>query len=107
MPKATEGGASNAWETAGIVTCANCGARYAEGAPRCPECPSSETTEAELPPPPPVSAPKADHVEYAAAVLEVPADEAAAMTKADLVELARPDDSEAEAVPRPPRRTTD
>lgn len=43
----------------------------------------------ELPPPPPVSAPKAEHVEYVAAVLDVPADEAAAMKKADLVELAR------------------
>ena len=64
MPKATEGGASNAWETAGIVTCANCGARYAEGAPALPGVPvERDDGEAELPPPPPVaSAPKADHV---------------------------------------------
>ena len=40
-------------------------------------------------PPPPVSAPKADHVAYAAEALGVPAEEAEAMTKADLVDLTR------------------
>lgn len=41
MPKATEGGASNAWD---VLTCAECGAQVAAGAPRCPECPSTEFT---------------------------------------------------------------
>lgn len=36
MPKATEGGASNA------QLCSVCGAQVAPGAPRCPECPSTE-----------------------------------------------------------------
>lgn len=66
MPKVTSGGPSNAWEA------------QEQGA-----------ADAELPPPPPASAPKAEHVEYAAAVLNVPADEAEAMRKADLVELAQ------------------
>lgn len=39
--------------------------------------------------PPPVSAPKADHVDYATTALGLPEDEAAAMTKPELVELAR------------------
>lgn len=65
MPKATHGGVSNGWE------------------PGAPE-------PAELPPPPPASAPKAEHAAYAAAALGVPEEEAAAMTKPELVELARP-----------------
>lgn len=43
----------------------------------------------ELPPPPPVSAVKAEHVEYATEVLDVPAEQAESMTKPELVELAK------------------
>ena len=84
MPKITSGGASNAWEPA------------PEGA-------------AELPPPPPASAPKADHVEYVTAALGVPAEQAEAMTKAELTELTRPAPAEAAgsapaaSSPPPPR----
>lgn len=39
--------------------------------------------------PPPASAPKAQHVEYATAVLGVPEEEAAAKTKAELIEDAQ------------------
>lgn len=39
--------------------------------------------------PPPPSAPKDEHVAYVAGALGVPEEEAAAMKKADLVELAR------------------
>lgn len=49
----------------------------------------AEAAEDELPPPPPASAPKAEHVEYVADALGVPAEEAEAMKKADLVQLAR------------------
>ena len=65
-----------------------------EGAPLTPGEPAPEQV-TELPPPPPVSAPKAEHVSYAAEVLEVPVDEAEAMRKAELVQLAR--DAAAEA----------
>lgn len=52
--------------------------------------PSNAAAEpAELPPPPPVSAPKAEHAAYAEQALGVPADEAQAKTKAELVELAK------------------
>lgn len=60
--------------------------------------------EPELPSPPPASAPKADHVEYAVAALDVPADEAEAMKKADLVDLARSAAGQAPASAAPPRR---
>lgn len=52
--------------------------------------------------PPPVSAPKADHVDHAVEALGVPRDEAESMTKPDLVELARADDPDPEPVkPKP------
>ena len=41
------------------------------------------------PAPPPASALKAEHVEYVAAVLDVPVKEAESMTKPELVELAK------------------
>src|SRR6185312_15605836 len=55
----------------------------------------------EVPAPPPVSAPKAEWVEHAAAVLDVPAEEAAALTKAELVETVK-----AAAVEPPPPPST-
>ena len=61
----------------------------------------------ELPAPPPASAPKADHVEYATGALGVPEDEAAAMTKPELVDLARSagePEAPAPAPLAPPRR---
>ena len=48
-----------------------------------------EAADGELPPPPPASAPKAEHVAYVASATGVPAEEAEQMKKADLVELAR------------------
>lgn len=57
-----------------------------------PEPPAAEPEPepvTEVPPPPPVSAVKADHVDYVTGVIGVPAEEAAAMTKPELVELAR------------------
>lgn len=39
MPKVTEGGASNAWETP--LECSRCGAQVALTAPACPECRST------------------------------------------------------------------
>jgi hypothetical protein len=69
MPKATKGGASNAWD-----------AGPDEAGPEAG---------AEMPPPPPVSAPKAEHVAYAADALGVPPEEAAEMKKTELVDLAR------------------
>lgn len=96
MPKATtEGGASNA------QVCAQCGAQVAWGAPRCPECPSTEFTETAAPPPP-ASAPKAEHVAYVAEALGVPEGEAAAMRKAELVELGQSAAADEPAVPPSP-----
>lgn len=70
---------------------------------------------AELPQPPPVSAPKAEHADYATSALGVPPEQAQSMTKPELVELARtavegsdqppPDSSPAPApAPRPAPR---
>ena len=86
MPKITSGGATNAWEPQ-------------------PDVPAE--VPAEVPAPPPVSAPKADHAAYAAAVLDVPAEEAEAMTKPDLVDLTRsapaaPPQSAPQPPPAPP-----
>ena len=70
------------------------------GAPQdAPETPAAEPEQVqeEIPAPPPVSAPKAEWVEHAAAVLDVPAEEAAALTKAELVETVK-----AAAVEPPP-----
>lgn len=60
MPKATEGGASNAW----AWTCADCGSAWAPGAPACPECRSTA-------PVVPDAAPEEAPVEAAAPVDEV------------------------------------
>jgi predicted nucleic acid-binding Zn-ribbon protein len=97
--------------------CENCTARYAEPLPACPHCGSTERhanheeesmpkatveggpsnaaaeqdapgQEAELPPPPPASAPKAEHVKYATEVLGLSSEDAEAQTKAKLAEAA-------------------
>jgi hypothetical protein len=44
---------------------------------------------AAAPPPPPASAPKAEHVSYATDTLGLPAEEAEAMTKAELAAAAQ------------------
>lgn len=63
-------------------------AAAAEAAPE-PETAPAPADPGEPPAPPPASALKAEHVEYAAAALGVPPEEAESMTKPELVELAK------------------
>jgi len=109
MPKITSGGASNGWAdgphehpgyggvqmhaaehpadgTSAEVSSEGGG----EPGEQVTQLPPGEFAAPEpIAPPPPVSAPKADHVAYVAGALGVPEDEAAEMTKADLVDLAK------------------
>lgn len=64
---------------------------------------SEDTPAAEVPAPPPVSAPKAEHIEHAVQALGVPPEEAESMTKAELVERAQAaaGDGGADAAPAP------
>lgn len=95
-----------------LWNCGHCGCRaIAASLQWCPQCyepreepvsaathlaaaektvPPEAPAEAAVPaPPPPVSAPKAEHVSYVAGTLGVPEDEAQQLTKPALVELAR------------------
>ena len=56
--------------------------------PEAPEAPGP-APEAEVPAPPPLNAPKAEWVEHAAAAGVLPLEEAAALTKADLIEAVK------------------
>jgi hypothetical protein len=68
-----------------------------------PDEPDAAPAEESAPEPPPVSAPKAEHVDHAVEALGVPRDEAESMTKPDLVELAHASDPEPApaAAPKP------
>jgi hypothetical protein len=80
MPKATSGGASNAWEPA-------------EDAPVAEEAVVADAAAAVLPP---ERAPKADWVDHAVNVAGIAPEQAQSMTKPELVETVKA------AVPPPP-----